>query len=68
MGQKFEFNKYNTDLDKKLRRARGDSTGQKVARIAIIAVVIIILIIIVSIKISHKAEEAKQEIEQMNLY
>jgi cell division protein ZapA (FtsZ GTPase activity inhibitor) len=63
MKSKFEFNKYNTDLDKKLRRVRGEDPTQKIVRVAIILGIAVIIIIIASIIISNKIKEEKERIE-----
>ncbi len=66
MSQKFEFNKYNTDLDKKLRRIRGDSTGQKIARIAVPVVLILIVVIIIFNIISSEARKAEENLSNFD--
>ena len=62
MREKFEFNKYNTDLDKKLKRLHGDSNSQKLARVAFAVILIVITAIIVTIMVKNKANEIKNDI------
>ena len=62
MKDKFVFNKYNTDLDKKLRRLRGDDSPQKLVRVVIAVTIIVITAIIIVIAVKNKAQEVKQDI------
>ena len=61
MREKFEFNKYNTDLDKKLRRLRGDDPMQKLIRVVFAVILIIIIAIVVVVMTKHKVQEVKEE-------
>ena len=61
MKERFVFNKYNTDLDKKLRRLHGNDPMQKLVRVVFAAVLIIIIATIVVIMTKNKVQEVKNE-------
>ncbi len=70
MRENFSFNKYNTDLDKKLRRLRGDHPMQKVVTVAIAVILIITVAIIMIIVTKNKVSEVKEdftiEVQELN--
>ena len=63
MREQFQFNKYNTDLDKKLRNARGDSMQKKLMGVAIAVVLIVVAAIIIVVMVKNKANEVKEEFQ-----
>ena len=63
MKEKFSFNKYNTDLDKKMRKVHGNSMQQKLVGVAIAVILIVVAAIIIVIMTKNKANEIKEEFQ-----